>query len=110
MAAPRLFSEEVARSIIITHPDPDVIRWGSQENHFTWQAGYIMFAMEKLWRLTNESSYLNYIRCYADQNVDAKGRVHNFNPLALDNFLPGYVCLLMFELTGKKTTAFTAYV
>ena len=25
-AAPRMYSEEVARSFIISHPDPDVIR------------------------------------------------------------------------------------
>ncbi len=105
MAAPRLYSEEVARSFIISHPDPDVIRWGSQDNHFTWQAGYIMLAMEKLWRMTNDSTYLNYIRRYVDQNVDAEGGVHNFNPHALDNFMPGYACLLMFELTGERRYA-----
>ena len=45
-ATPRMYSEEAAKSFIISHPDPDVIRWGNQSNHFTWQAGYIMLAME----------------------------------------------------------------
>ena len=65
-AAPKQYSEEVAKSFITSHPDPDVIRWGTQQNHFTWQAGYMMFAMEKLWRMTNDSTYLNYIRRYVD--------------------------------------------
>ena len=104
-AASRIYSEEVATSFIIIHPDPDVIRWGNQNNHFTWQAGYIMFAMEKLWRMTNDSTYLNYVRRYVDQNVDAEGRVPGFTPRALDNFLPGYACLLLYELTGEQRYA-----
>ncbi|MBQ8463458.1 MAG: glycoside hydrolase family 88 protein [Prevotella sp.] len=105
VAAPRIYSEEVASSFITTHPDPDVIRWGTQQNHFTWQAGYMMFAMEKLWRLTADSTYLNYVRRYVDQNVDAEGNVPNFTPRALDNFIPGYACLLMYELTGQQRYA-----
>jgi len=104
-AAPKQYSEEVAKSFITSHPDPDVIRWGTQQNHFTWQAGYMMFAMEKLWRMTNDSTYLNYIRRYVDQNVDEEGRVPNFTPRALDNFIPGYACLLMYELTGEQRYA-----
>lgn len=108
VAASRIYSEEVATSFIINHPDPNVIRWGKQTNHFTWQAGYIMFAMEKLWRMTNDSTYLNYVRRYVDQNVDAEGRVAAFNPRALDNFIPGYACLLLYELTGEKRYAIAA--
>ena len=103
--APRIYSEEVAKSFVTTHPDPDVIRWGTQANHFTWQAGYMMFAMEKLWRMTNDTTYLNYVRRYVDQNVDAEGRVPGFTPRALDNFIPGYACLLLYELTGEQRYA-----
>lgn len=104
-AAERIYSEEVATSFIINHPDPDVIRWGKQTNHFTWQAGYMMFAMEKLWRMTNDSTYLNYVRRYVDQNVDADGHVPVFSSRALDNFIPGYACLLLYELTGEQRYA-----
>ena len=106
--APKRFSEEVARSFIDRFPDPDVIRWGSQGNHFTWQAGYIMLAMEKLWRMTNDTTYLNYVRRYVDQNVGADGSVPNFSPRALDNFIPGYACLLMYEQTGEQRYALAA--
>ena len=85
-AAPKMYSEKVARSFIISHPDPDVIRWGNQSNHFTWQAGYIMFAMEKLWRQTNDSTYLNYIRRYVDQNVDAEGNEFELEDWQLSDF------------------------
>jgi len=104
----RVWSECVANGFIARFPDPDVIRWGNQSNHFSWQAGYMMFAMEHLWRQTNDERYLNYIRKYVDQNVDAEGRVPNFKPTALDNFIPGYACLLMYELTGEARYAMAA--
>ena len=93
-------SETTARSFIDRFPDPSVIRWGRDRNHFTWQSGYVLFAMERLWRLTNDGRYLDYVRRFVDQNVGADGSVPNFNPGALDNFLPGYACLLLYEQTG----------
>ena len=105
-AAPqKRYAEAVARSFINRFPDPDVIHWGTDPNHFTWQAGYIMFAMEKLWRQTNDSTYLGYVRRYVEQNVGVDGSVPNFKPTALDNFLPGYACLLMYEQTGEERFA-----
>lgn len=100
-----LWSETVAKGFIDRYADPDVIHWYNQDNHFTWQAGYIMFAMEHLWKMTNDQRYFDYIRRYVDQNVDADGNVPNFIPNALDNFLPGYACLFMYEQTGDQRYA-----
>ncbi len=107
LAQPRRqnWSETTARQFIHRYADPDEIRWGTQDNSFTWQAGYVMFAMEHLWRWTADPAYLGYIRKYVDQNVDAEGRLRQFKPDALDNFVPGYVCLLMYELTGEERYA-----
>ena len=101
----RGMAEHVANSFIWRFPNPDVIRWGGQENHFSWQAGYIMFAMEHLWLLTGNPDYLSYVRRYVDQNVTKEGEVPGFQPRALDNFLPGYACLLMYEITGEERYA-----
>jgi rhamnogalacturonyl hydrolase YesR len=96
------FSEKVARDFISRFPDPDVIHWVGQANHFSWQAGYIMFAMEKMWRSTGDSVYFNYIKRYVDQQVDEAGNVPDFKNNALDNFLPGYAILFMYEQTGLE--------
>ena len=103
--AARVWSETTGRQFIHRYADPDEIRWGTQNNSFTWQAGYVMFAIEHLWRWTADPVYLDYIRKYVDQNVDAEGRLRQFKPDALDNFVPGYVCLLMYELTGEERYA-----
>ena len=103
--AQRIWSETTARQFIHRYADPDEIRWGTQNNSFTWQAGYLMLAMEHLWRWTGDSAYLDYIRKYVDQNVDAEGRLRQFRPDALDNFIPGCACLLLYELTGEERYA-----
>jgi rhamnogalacturonyl hydrolase YesR len=93
------WSVPVADTLIARFPDPDAIHWQGQTNHFSWQAGYVMFTMEKLWRLTGERRYLDYIRRYVDQQVDGHGRIPGFQPTALDNFLPGYAVLFLYEQT-----------
>ena len=39
-------------------------------NTVSWQPGYVMFAMEYMWRKTRDLRYYNYIKRYIDQHVD----------------------------------------
>jgi rhamnogalacturonyl hydrolase YesR len=96
------WSTATADTFLRRFPDPDSIHWVNDSNHFSWQAGYAMFTFEKLWRLTGDARYFSYIKRYVDQQVDAKGNVPNFSPTALDNFLPGYAILFMYEQTGLE--------
>ncbi len=93
------WSVTTANSFIAKYPDPDSIHWIGQSNHFSWQAGYAMFAMEKMWRATGDAKYFNYIKRYVDQQVDEQGNIPGFYPTALDNFLPGYAIIFMYEQT-----------
>ena len=95
-------ADRVGKSFIERFPDPDTIHMAGQRNHFTWQAGYMMYAMEKMWLMTGDSTYYNYIKRYVDQQVDAEGNVPDFSPRALDNFSPGYAILFMYEQTGEE--------
>jgi rhamnogalacturonyl hydrolase YesR len=99
---PFRWSRAVADTFIRRFPDPDAIHWLGQTNHFSWQAGYAMFTMEKLWRLTGDQRYVDYVKRYVDQQVDAKGNVPDFAPTALDNFLPGHAILFMYEQTHQE--------
>ena len=94
------WSTATADTFLTRFPDPDSIHWVNDPNHFSWQAGYAMFTFEKLWRLTGDVRYFNYIKRYVDQQVDDRGNVPNFSPKALDNFLPGYAILFMYEQTS----------
>ena len=58
-----------------------------------------MFMMEKMWKVTGEQRYYNYIKRYVDQQVDEAGNIPDFKPEALDHFIPGYAILFMYEQT-----------
>lgn len=93
------YSDLVAQSFIKRWPNPDTMYCCGNTNHFSWQAGYVMFAMEKIWKATGDSLYFNYIKRYVDQQVDEQGNIPDFKDDALDNFLPGYAILFMYEQT-----------
>jgi unsaturated rhamnogalacturonyl hydrolase len=82
------WSELVAQSFIQRVPQPDSISMIWDKNHFSWQAGYVMFAMEKIWKTTGDSTYFNYIKKYVDQQIDEQGNVLTFKGTNLDHFLP----------------------
>jgi rhamnogalacturonyl hydrolase YesR len=94
------WSTAAADTFLRRFPDPDSIHWINQTNHFSWQAGYAMFTFEKLWRLTGDARYFAYVKRYVDQQVDEQGNIPGFSPSALDNFLPGYAILFMYQQTG----------
>ena len=93
------WSAAAADTFMRRFPDPDAIHWVGDTNHFSSQAGYVMFTMEKLWRATGDARYFDYIKRYVDQQVDENGSIPNFVPTALDNFLPGYAIVFMYEQT-----------
>jgi len=96
---PIKWSIKVANSFIARFPDPDTMYCCGNTNHFSWQAGYVLFAMEKIWKATGDPVYYNYIKRYVDQQVDEQGNIPDFKDNALDNFLPGYAILFMYEQT-----------
>jgi rhamnogalacturonyl hydrolase YesR len=88
----------MANSVIARHPNPDTISSSS----FSWEVGYTMWALEKVWRATQDPKYLTYIKKYVDQHVNAAGNVSGFSGGNLDNFLPGYAILLPYEQTQTQ--------
>ncbi len=97
------WSVKVSQSFLSRFPSPDSIHWAGQHgNSFSWQAGYIMFAMEKMWHRTGDSSYFNYIKKFVDLHVDNQGNVPYFSRNALDNFLPGYAIIFMYGQTNDE--------
>ena len=99
------YAERTGRGFVERFPDPYTIHWQGIDNYFSWQSGYVMYAMEKLWRQTHQQRYFDYIKKFVDQNVDADGNVPLFTAIDLDNFLPGSAILFMYEQTGESRYA-----
>jgi len=69
-------------------------------------------------QVSGDPLYYNYIKRYVDQQVDEQRNIAGFKSDALDNFLPGYAILFMYEQThltkykiaaGKIRAAFDTY-
>ena len=88
----------MANSVIARNPNPDTVASSS----FSWEIGYTMWTLEKVWRSTQDPKYLAYIKKYVDQHVNASGSVSGFSGGNLDNFLPGYAILLLYEQTQAQ--------
>jgi hypothetical protein len=88
----------MANSVIARHPNPDTIA----SSNFSWELGYAMWTLEKVWRATKDSKYYTYIKKYVDQHVSANGNLSGFSASRLDDFLPGYAILLVYEQTQAQ--------
>jgi rhamnogalacturonyl hydrolase YesR len=88
----------MANSVIARHPNPDTVA----SSNFSWEIGYTMWTIEKVWRSTQDPKYLAYLKKYVDQHVDATGKLSGFSASRLDDFLPGYAILLLYEQTQAQ--------
>jgi len=88
----------MANSVIARHPNPDTIA----SSNFSWEVGYAMWTLEKVWRASKDPKYYTYIKKYVDQHVDANGNLSGFSASRLDDFLPGYAILLLYEQTQAQ--------
>ena len=99
------WSDQTARCFMDRYSNPQDIHWLYGKNSFSWQAGYVMFALEHLWKQKNSLEYFDYIKKFVDQHVDDEGNVASFTGKDLDNFVSGYALLFMYEQTGERKYA-----
>lgn len=99
------FAERTGSGFIERYSNPDDIHWLKGSNTFSWQSGYVMFAMEYLWKQTGDPVYFNYIKKFVDRHVDDEGNVSGFRASDLDNFVSGYAVLFLYEQTGLEKYA-----
>lgn len=101
-------SQRFAASFIDRFADPEMIHNVGSRSTVDWQTGYDVFAIEHMYKWTGDKRYFDYVKKYVDAHVDAEGNVSGFTPDALDHFIPGYVCLWMYEQTGERRYALAA--
>ena len=103
--AQRSYANRTGHAFMQRYADPSTIHWLGDKNYFSWQSGYVMMAMEKLWKQTGRQEYLDYIQRFLSLTVDADGNVPLFTAGNLDNFAPGQAILFMYEQTGDERYA-----
>ena len=88
--------------------DAIIARWPNSINDMTnkgWEYsnGIVLQGIERVHAYTKKDAYVNYIKKYVDQFVDANGKV-NFDTTtqSLDKLHPGIICLFLYKETGQK--------
>ena len=93
-----------ADSVIKRWPDPASIVAGSG---WEYSHGIVLRGMEQVYRYTNDSRYLSYIKTYVDQNVTDAGGVDIPSTYSLDNIQPSVLLPFLYQQTkaAKYQTA-----
>jgi len=93
-----------ADAVLSRWPDPlDITTPAS----FEYNHGIVLRGIEQVYRYTHDQRYLDYIRKYVDDFVDAQGNVTIASGYSLDNIQPSVLLPFLFAETGlvKYATA-----
>jgi len=85
----------LADDLIRRVPSPTSWAWD-------WGEGVMLYGLWEAYESTSKSSYLNYIRSYADKYVDADGNIsaHVSNSAYVNHVAPGILLIHLYEKTG----------
>lgn len=96
--APSQLALPLAKSVMARYPDYRTAYW----KDYTYVQGYMFEAMDRLGRLTGDSSYLEYIKKYIDNFVDDEGNYKGGALTNLDNFMTGSAFCTLYARTGEE--------
>lgn len=96
--APSQLALPLAKSVMARYPDYRSAYW----KDYTYVQGYMFEAMDRLGRLTDDSSYLEYIKKYIDNFVDNEGNYKGGALTNLDNFMTGSAFCTLYARTGEE--------
>ncbi len=91
---------DFSNAIIQRHPNSinDMTQKG-----WEYSNGIVLQGIERTYEYTKNAAYLNYIKKYVDQYVDANGNIaFDSTAQSLDKLHPAVVCLFLYKETGQK--------
>jgi rhamnogalacturonyl hydrolase YesR len=87
----------LADTILARHPDPLTIPY----RKWCYVHGYVLAGFEKLYQLTGNPKYFEYIRRYAEAQVTPDGEVPAFTGESLDDMMAGTAIVAVFQKTRE---------
>lgn len=67
---------------------------------FHYHQGVFLSGMNKIYGLTRDENYFQYIKSWVDSQCDEKGRIKNYNDGQLDDMQPGILLYPLFDRTS----------
>lgn len=96
--APEMIAVPLAETIIARYPDYRSAYW----KDYTYVQGYMFEAMDRLYQLTGDKKYLDYMKDYIDNFVDDEGNYKGGALTNLDNFMTGASFCTLYHRTGDE--------
>ncbi len=97
------WSQRTALTIIDKYPKAWQID-GTEKPKWDYKMGFVLFAVEKLYQKTNDKKYFEYIKEYADELIDANGKIAKYdkNEYNIDCANPGKLLFILYDETKDK--------
>ncbi|OXB23055.1 glycosyl hydrolase family 88 [Flavobacterium tructae] len=97
------WSQRTALTIIDKYPKAWQID-GAEKPKWDYKMGFVLFAFEKLYQKTNDKKYFKYIKEYADELIDANGKIAKYdkNEYNIDCANPGKLLFGLYDETKDK--------
>lgn len=96
--APQFWSIATAQTIMARYPDYRTAYW----KDWTYVQGYMFYGFEMLYNLTGDKVYLDYMKKYIDNFVDAEGNYTGDKLTNLDNLMTGNSIVALYHYTGDE--------
>jgi len=96
-------TEKIFQSFIMLHPD--TVAYKSVEKSYKWnyEQGLILEAFYRMWKLSDDGKYYNYVKKNIDYYVEPDGNIKTYKlkDYNLDNIAPGRQLLHLYSETGE---------
>ncbi len=95
---------KIADSFMELHSDTVAYKNEAKSYRWNYEQGLILTAFYKLYKMTGNPAYFNYIKKNIDYYVENDGTIktYKFNDFTLDNISPGRVLLYLYKETKEE--------
>jgi unsaturated rhamnogalacturonyl hydrolase len=97
-------AEKLFRSFIQLHPDTVAYKTEAKSYKWNYEQGLILEAFYRMWRLSNNKEYYDYLKKNIDYYIDSDGNIKTYKleDYNLDNIAPGRQLLHLYSATGEE--------
>jgi unsaturated rhamnogalacturonyl hydrolase len=97
---PNLWSVRMAESEMVRNPSLWMVDF-VREKKWNYTQGLIGLAFMRLYEVTGDERYFNYVKCYADSLIDENGVIYNYKKenYNIDQVNPGKMMFLLYDRT-----------
>ncbi|MFZ1290939.1 MAG: glycoside hydrolase family 88 protein, partial [Melioribacteraceae bacterium] len=93
------WSERIAQSFVLRHPGSVTFDQYMTKNNWNYEQGVMLEGMKKMYELTNDKQYYNFIKENIDQFVSENGKIktYKYSDFNIDNINAGRALLFLYE-------------